>query len=209
MAVNQNQSVPTWKTVITVLSLLFFFPLGVLFMFLWMKWPLWVKILLSAGVAVLFLIMIPILAAVVVIAINPLELTRRGRDAARISDLASVQQAVNIAVENATDPNALCYKTQAPCEGRSNSTDLNVKNIDGTGWIKVDLTKTKILPTNLLPIDPVNSRELYYRYCSDGVNWEINIPLESQQTKGKVAEDKGDNPALYETGSDLTVCKSP
>lgn len=208
MAANQNQPVSTWKTVVTVLSLLFFFPLGVLFMFLWMKWPLWVKILLSAGVAVLFLIMIPILAAIVVIAINPLELTRRGRDAARLSDLASVQQAVNIAVENATDPNALCYKTQAPCEGRSNSTGSNAKSIDGTGWVKVDLTKTKILPTNLLPIDPVNSSELYYRYCSDGVNWEINVPMESQQDKAKYAsQDKGDKPDLYETGSDLTVCK--
>lgn len=208
MAANQNQPVPTWKTVVTVLSLLFFFPLGVLFMFLWMKWPLWVKILLSAGIAVLFLIIIPILSAIVVVAINPLELTRRARDAARLSDVANVQQAVNIAVENATDPNALCYKTQAPCEGRSSSTDPDVKNIDGSGWVKVDLSKTKILSTGLLPIDPVNSTELYYRYCSDGKNWEIEVPMESQQDKTKYAsQDKGDNPNLYEAGSDLTVCK--
>lgn len=208
MATNQNQPVPTWKTVVTVLALLFFFPLGVLFMFLWMKWPLWVKILLSAGVAVLFLIMIPILAAVVVVAINPLELTRRARDAARLSDLANVQQAINVAVENSSDPNVLCYKTQAPCEGRSNSADPNVKNIDGTGWVKVDLSKTKILSTGMLPIDSVNSTELYYRYCSDGKNWEIEVPMESQQDKTKYAsQDKGNNPNLYEVGSDLTVCK--
>ncbi len=207
MAINQNQTVKTWKTIVTVLSLLFFFPLGVLFMFLWMRWPLWVKILLSAGIAILFLIIIPILAAIVVVAINPLELTRRGRDAARISDLALVQQAVNIAVENATDPNALCYKSQAPCEGKSNSINADVKNVDGTGWIKVDLTKTKILSTNMLPVDPVNSSEFYYKYCSDGTNWEIDIPLESQKQKHIAIEDKGDNSIMYETGSDLTVCK--
>lgn len=207
MAANQNQPVPTWKTVVTVLCLLFFFPLGVLFMFLWMRWPLWVKILLSAGIAVLFLILIPIMAAIAVIAINPLELTRRSHDAVRLTDLATVQQAVNVAVENATDPKALCNGTQAPCEGKSNLADPNIKNIDGTGWIKVDLTKTKILSTNMLPIDPVNSTELYYRYCSDGKNWEIDVPLESQQYKAKAAQDKGDDPNVYETGSDLTVCK--
>lgn len=209
MATNQSQPVPKWKTILTVLMLLFFFPLGVLLMFLWMRWPLWVKILLSAGIAVLFLIMIPIMAAIVVVAINPLELTRRGRDAARLSDLATVQQAINVAVENATDPNALCHEAQAPCEGKSNSADADVKNIDGTGWVKVDLTKTKIIPTETLPIDPVNSGELYYRYCSDGKNWEINVPIESEQYKTKYAgeADKGDNPNVYETGSDLTVCK--
>lgn len=207
MATNQTQPVPKWKTILVILMLLFFFPLGVLLMFLWMKWPLWVKLVLSVGIMGLMLILIPILAAVIVIAINPLELTRRGRDVARLTDLAQVQQAINITAENSSDPKVLCHQTQAPCEGRSNVADPAVKNIDGTGWVKVDLTKTKIIPTNLLPIDPVNSNEFYYRYCSDGVNWEIDVPLESQQQKKRAIEDKGDNPNLYEVGSGLTVCK--
>ncbi|MBU0999767.1 prepilin-type N-terminal cleavage/methylation domain-containing protein, partial [Patescibacteria group bacterium] len=45
---------------------------------------------------------IAILAAVVVLIINPLELTRRGRDAARLTDLSNLQQAINVAVQEAT-----------------------------------------------------------------------------------------------------------
>ncbi|MFA5933559.1 MAG: hypothetical protein WCV81_05855 [Microgenomates group bacterium] len=202
------QPVPTWKTVVTVLSLLFFFPLGIVLMFLWMRWPLWVKILLSAGVVIMIIPMIAILAAIVVLIINPLELTRRARDATRLSDLSYIAEAINITwVAAPNDPKTLCSTTKAPCEGKSNISDPNVKNLDGLGWIKADISKTKVIPPTSLMVDPVNDDKLYYRYCSDGKNWEIDTALESEKDQKYAVDDKGDNPNLYEIGSDLTVCK--
>lgn len=40
---NPSQNPSTPKTIITIILLLLFFPLGIIFMFLWMKWPVWVK----------------------------------------------------------------------------------------------------------------------------------------------------------------------
>jgi len=36
------------KTIVTVLLLIFFLPVGIIFMWLWMQWPKWLKILLTA-----------------------------------------------------------------------------------------------------------------------------------------------------------------
>ncbi len=156
--------------------------------------------------AVLFLV-IPILAAIVVLVINPLELTRRGRDAARFSDLANIQQAINVTVQSASDSKILCYQSQSPCEGRSNSADPNATKLDGSGWVKTNLSIQASVPIHSLPVDPVNSGTFYYRYCSDGINWEIDITLESEKQKVKATTDGGDDPNVYEIGSNLSLCK--
>lgn len=64
---NQGLSYDT-KTIITVLCLLVFYPAGVILMFMWMKWPTWVKTLIL--IPVIFLI-IAILSSVLLIAVNP------------------------------------------------------------------------------------------------------------------------------------------
>ncbi|MDO8498650.1 MAG: RDD family protein [bacterium] len=144
---------------------------------------------------------IAILAAVVVLVINPVELTKRGRDAARLSDLANIQLALQSARLEASpdDQNFFCGGQQPPCEGNS--------SLDGEGWVRVDFSKVRNRTLTTVPVDPTNSGENYYRYCSDGVNWELNTTLESQQQQSKAANDKGDNANLYEVGSDLTLCK--
>lgn len=157
---------------------------------------------------------IAILAAVVVLIVNPVEMTRRSRDAARMTDLANLQQAINIAAqENSTIENFLCAGVAPPCSGRS---DTGGRSNDGTGWVKVNLaTQSVKVPT--LPVDPKNVDEapaddgkFYYTYNSDGVDWEINAILESVQyggdeTTGKDADDGGDNTTKYEVGSKLTL----
>lgn len=178
MATNQTQPVPKWKTILVILMLLFLFPLGVLLMFLWMRWPLWVKLVLSVGIVGLMLILIPILAAVLVVAINPLELTRRARDAVRFSDLANIQDRMIIAQKQSTGQSWLCSDQISPCEGKT--TDPGASQLDGNGWVKVNFTKlgismpvhdTKNQPAGLF-IDPVNSDTYLYHYCSDGKEWE-------------------------------------
>ena len=152
---------------------------------------------------------IAILAAVVVLIINPLELTRRGRDAARLSDLANIQQAINVAVQEATSSSAaiLCDGTSAPCSGTSN---VGSRASDGQGYVKVNLSAQKSVSVPTLPVDPLNSTANHYAYCSDGNAWEINTVLESEQQKLKMANDGGDEnnqdaSGRYEVGSNLTL----
>lgn len=147
---------------------------------------------------------IAILAAVVVLIINPLELTRRGRDAARLSDLANLQSAINVAVQEATGSSAaiLCNGGGTPCPGKSN---VDTRNSNGTGWVKVDLSSSKSVSVATLAVDPLNTAANHYTYCSDGTGWEIDAALESVQQSGKAGGDGGDDPALYEVGSSLSL----
>ena len=159
---------------------------------------------------------IAILAAVVVLIINPLELTRRGRDAARLSDLANLQNAINVAVQEATGSGAvavLCKVAAAyPCGGAADQGQSHVgpRAADGSGWVKSDLSSQKSVSVPTLPIDPVNDTTLHYTYCADNDAWEIDTVLESEQQKGKMANDGGnenatDTTGRYEVGSKLTL----
>lgn len=158
---------------------------------------------------------IAVLAAVVVLIINPLELTRRSRDAARLTDLANLQQAINVAAQEATTSGTaiLCAggsydATAKKCAGSSNSGDASVRKPDGSGWVKVDLGNQKSVSVPTLPIDPgANDVTYHYTYCSDGSAWEIDAKLESDQQSPKMKNtaDGGDDDALYEVGSNLTL----
>ena len=153
---------------------------------------------------------VAILAAVVVLIINPLELTRRGRDAARLSDLSNLQNAINVAVQEAGDSATaiLCSSTGSyPCSG-SSVTDSRAS--DGTGWVEVDLGATGSVSVPTLPVDPTNTAAYHYAYCADNDAWEINAVLESAQQSPKMAADGGDQNAVdatgrYEVGSNLTL----
>lgn len=148
---------------------------------------------------------IAILAAVVVLIINPLELTRRGRDAARLTDLSNLQQAINVAVQEATNSGAaiLCKTAGAyPCNGSSHT---GARVADGTGWVKTDLSSQKSVSVPTLPIDPVNDATYHYTYCAASDAWEIDTTLESIQQKGKMKTDGGNDDNLFEVGSNLTL----
>lgn len=56
------------KSIITVLLLIFVYPIGLIFMWFWTRWPRWVKIILSLPI---ILAIIGIVAAIFLIALNP------------------------------------------------------------------------------------------------------------------------------------------
>ena len=149
---------------------------------------------------------IAILAAVVVLIINPLELTRRGRDAARLSDLANLQNAINVAVQEASGAGAvavLCKIAGAyPCTGNSYQ---GTRASDGNGWVKTDLSVQKSVSIPTLPIDPVNDVTYHYTYCANNDTFEIDTVLESAQQKPKELADGGNDDTKYEVGSSLTA----
>ena len=159
---------------------------------------------------------IAILAAVVVLIINPLELTRRGRDAARLSDLANLQNAINVAVQESTGSGTVAVLCKAsgsyPCGGPNDTGISNTgsRNPDGTGWVKTDMSSQKSVSVPTLPVDPINDATYHYTYCADKDAWEIDAVLESDQQKTKMANDGGNDNALdtsgrYEVGSNLTL----
>lgn len=154
---------------------------------------------------------IAILAAVVVLIINPLELTRRGRDAARLSDLANLQNAINVAIQEATGSGAvavLCKDAGSyPCSGSSHT---GTRSSNGSGWVKTDLSAQQSVSVPTLPVDSVNSTTYHYTYCASGDAWEIDTVLESEQQKAKMLNDGGNENATdatgrYEVGSNLTL----
>lgn len=169
---------------------------------------------------------IAILAAVVLVIINPAELTKRGRDATRLSDLANLAQAINVASqENSDIPNFLCNATLAapvtpvafgtkpglscPGDGQDGSkSNSHGTEADGTGWVTVNLAGQTAVSVPALPADPSNTTLLHYTYCSNGTQWEISANLESTQQIPKEGNDGGDESTVYEVGSSLSLINS-
>lgn len=157
---------------------------------------------------------IAILAAVVVLIINPLELTRRTRDASRLTDLANIQQAINVALQEGTaagQQSPACNSNVA----NTTCTDTSVAGTrltDGTGWVRVNFAGQSNVTVPTLPIDPTNTAGgtgLHYTYCGSGTNWKIMTHLESaQQTTApndRRAVDGGTDALSYEVGSNMLL----
>lgn len=156
---------------------------------------------------------IAILAVVALVIINPVELTRRGRDAVRLSDLATLQNAITVALEeNASVTDFLCgggtvTSPTVPCSGSSgtDTTDASCTAAGCNGWVKIHLGGQPAVKVSALPRDPTNVSPLLYSYASDGVDWEINAQLESIQYLPKEGTDGGNDTNAYEVGSKLTL----
>lgn len=147
-----------------------------------------------------------ILAVIVGVVINPLELRNRGNDAARLSDMANLQQAIIIAAQEATKSGSDILCVGGACTGLS--TDASARVSDGTGWVKVDLSAQKSVSMPTLPVDPVNNATYHYVYMADANGWEINSKLESEQQvvqNKRMENDGGDNDSWYEIGSNLKL----
>lgn len=167
---------------------------------------------------------IGILAALIVLAINPAEMQRRARDATRISDLASVFRAVNLAV---IDAEPIPGTTLAPFS-RTSVSGTYVSNDAATNWIGMDVQNY----LSVLPKDPsydaaggtttvatsngdadaaVNSilaTAMVYTFSADGAVFEVNSYLESDQQNWSKASNTGDGGSdngVYEIGTDPSL----
>lgn len=147
---------------------------------------------------------IGILAAAVMLVLNPIEISRKGQDANRLSDLANLQQAINVAAAEATQSGGqvLCNGASYPCNGTSS---VDSRSSNGSGWVKVNLATQKTLSFATLPVDPLNDGTYHYTYCANNDQWEISTKLQSQQYTGKMGTDGGNDTELYEVGSNLLL----
>ncbi len=106
--------------------------------------------------------------------------------------------------------------------GANQVANASLSNTDGTGWIQVNFDSlTSGSPISNLPVDPTNTittaglsamtnSELVYRYAcnSTSLTYEIDAALESNEytvANDKRAGDGGNNPLLYEVGTNLKI----
>jgi prepilin-type N-terminal cleavage/methylation domain-containing protein len=157
---------------------------------------------------------VAILAAVVLLIIDPAEIQRRGRDSSRLADLSNLNNAISTSVTE-SDGNAeavLCDGGTYPCTGASFPVGADTRKNDGSGWVKVDMSSGSIkVPT--LYVDPTNDATYHFTYCADNDAWELNTTLESNKESVRMANDGGDQNAVdntgkYEVGSNLTLINS-
>ena len=143
-----------------------------------------------------------ILMAAVVLAINPMEIMKKGRDSTRLSDMDSLRKAIDLAV---ADGGTLTATASA------GDSTVGTRAVNGTGWVNVNVAQY----LSTLPIDPRNGTSFAdaagntvtgkYLYFSDGSAYELNCYLESEDNVGKYGTDGGNDPARYEVGTDLTL----
>lgn len=158
-----------------------------------------------------------VLAVAVVVVLNPAELLKQARDSNRISDLASIDKALNlyfydVAPTSFTATTTCTSGTSFPGLGVSTCAQNSSASTTGSGWVPVDLEDISGgSPLSRLPIDPVNNSDNYYaiKVSSTVGKFEINASMESIKYSnggGSDAEstDGGNLSIWYEVGTNLS-----
>jgi len=144
---------------------------------------------------------IAILATFSVIALNPTEITKKARDARRISDLTQLKQAIYL---------SLAENGDILRDFGNSITDTRLS--DGTGYVKINISKN--MP--LLPIPGKNGQTIsnsngnlsidayYFQAVTGTLRYELKTTFESKEFQDKLVTDGGNESEYYEIGSDLT-----
>src|ERR1017187_8198617 len=141
---------------------------------------------------------IAILAIVVVLTLNPAQMLAQSRDANRLSDLATINSALNLYSVDQTgssvfslgntssvyvslpDTSPSCANLGLPTTSPSSvgyacASSTSSRNTNGTGWIPVNFSLISSgSPLGSLPVDPTNSSSsgLYHTYYGSGTQFE-------------------------------------
>ncbi len=162
---------------------------------------------------------IAILGSATVLVLNPVELMAQSRDGTRVSDLATLRNAVNTYVVNTTVTSNIfgscpaggrCNLAIAAGSGPFNSAGacagVASTVITGAGWVDINFTSvTGSAPAlSALPVDPKNTGTNVYGYaCNNTANtYEFATKLESTKYAAKMTSDGGASAAWYEIGTD-------
>ena len=176
---------------------------------------------------------IAILAIVVVLTLNPAELLKQSRDSNRMSDTQTITSALNLYNEDqggtsgyslgtpgtiylsVPDPTATssagnnCSGLGLPVSSTTYhcAASSTYRKTNGTGWIPINLASTTIgSPLSSLPVDPINTTSSgeYYKYSTDGNNFEIaGIPESQKYSSAPTTFAAGSSRTLIALGSSL------
>lgn len=148
---------------------------------------------------------IAILAIIIIVAINPAQMLAKSRDSQRFSDVTSLATALNLYLaDNQTIPAGAA----GPVLSTAGLNDNARKQNDGSGWIPINFKLISSgAPLSTLPIDPVNDGTNHYTFGASVADntYEINSVFEHDDNTPKHGADGGNNDAVYEVGTDLTI----
>ncbi len=153
---------------------------------------------------------IAILAVVVVLTLNPAQLLAQSRDANRVSDMATLNSALNLYTTDQAGASSFSLGTSTNvyvsiADSSSTCGDLGLpalpagysyacasgnRSANGTGWIPVDFQNISSgSPFGSLPVDPVNqtSSGLYYTYSPSNGQFMVTAVPESAKQKAALA----------------------
>jgi len=140
---------------------------------------------------------IAVLAGAVLLAINPLSMLQKARDAKRLSDLETVSKAIALAMTDG-EVTLVIAGPVTSVEG--------TQAVDGTGWVRFTPKTTGLarwIPS--LPIDPTNVAPNVYTFQSTVDGFEIHAVLEHLDNVGKMQTDGGTAVGSYEVGTLLSI----
>jgi len=165
-----------------------------------------------------------ILATVVLLVINPVQMFAQARDSQRISDLGALSSATALYLTTVVSPD-LDHTGGFACGTHFGATVAGaVENFDtaalslygafeqtvnGLGWVPVNYNDISGgSPLSSLPIDPINTSAsgYYYTYACDNTNKWYDASLESIRysnggTEDFESGDGGPNDNIYEVGN--------
>lgn len=172
------------------------------------------------------LALVAILSVVVVITLNPAELIKQARDSNRLSDLSTINTALNLFSADVTsgfmgtstvvyvsvpDTSPTCANLGLPSIPTSTYTYncvtvANLRNTNGTGWIPVNFQRiSSNSPISQLPIDPQNTTSTkYYTYVTGG-SWKVIATPESVKYTATAGTDGGSNIGQFEVGNNMSL----
>ncbi len=144
-----------------------------------------------------------ILAGVVLIAINPATLLAKARDSQRLQDIDTINKAIGLALAD-NEVTLGATGTCATCDSLSGSQTVEGAN----GWVKFTIPTGKTGLSKYiaaLPVDPTNTGALVYTFASTATAYELNAVLENVDNVAKMTTDGGDDAAVFEVGTNLTI----
>ena len=168
-----------------------------------------------------------ILAAAVVIVINPGEMLAQARDAERISSIESLKKSIDLFIlDNPSAPLGTSQTVYISLPDASSSTcgsitslpslpspwvyhcvtAANLRKTDSTGWIPLNLGNIYGgSPISSLPIDPVNDSASgkYYTYVMGG-SYELTALMEAEKHDVAV-KDGGTFPGVFQAGTHIDL----
>lgn len=166
---------------------------------------------------------VAILAAVVIITLNPAELLKQSRDARRLREVATLVKTLSIYMTDVSPismgASTNCYahsNSGANCTGRFSGGGTPVTtsslSVDGTGWLPVNIAAMTAPPIQNLPKDPINNTVYFYAFKANTStnSFELTTKMESSKYSsngsGDVeSKDGGSIATLFETGNSLSL----
>lgn len=156
----------------------------------------WTDILIVVAIVLIVLV-------VVVLAINPVKMISKSHDIQRLADFTQLTTGLNLFLADNKNFNGLTGPYLSTAVDDKNRTKTN-----GTGWIPVKFnTISSGVPLPSLPFDSINNGTYHYTVGVNTVNntYEINCVFENADNFSKMSSDGGNNPDVYEVGTDLTI----